>query len=449
MSGIKTKINGIRHILTQDPFHVICIQESWLNESVTNEEIISGTKYEIIRNDRSSFQSNRKNGGGVLMLVHQSLKHTQINIDIPTILEIQIAEIILPADKIIIVNVYVQPSRARTVQNKELLRIIANIKTEYPDHGLIIVGDFNTPTVNWIMQPDGMNIITNEAHLPPIESRLCNIMHMHLLNQMNNISNSRGSYLDHIWSDLTLNDISSVPQHLKLDNDSIYHRAIMFKYQFFNQKISADVFTPLVLDFSTTKLNETRFALLDLKYDEITTCDGAQYYVKDEKAILYKIESFTNTIRDVQNSFTKLKKRNPSSPTNQPWTNDSKYRKLISIKKLAKRSFDVLPTLENKNLLRIAHINAFARYNILKNEFYDRVLQNHHSSMDFYNLMKSKISTRAPLPPMLVFNDAKYFGEDRFQILAKQLHSNFAISELKLCTTYHTSTTIESTFIDL
>lgn len=136
------------------------------------------------------------------------------NIEIPTILEIQLVEIILPSENIIIVNTYVQPSRARTVQNKELLRIIANIKNDFPDHGLIIVGDFNTPTINCAVQPDGMNSITNEAHLPPIESRLCTIMNTHLLSQINTIANSRGSYLDHIWSDLLLHDIIPVPHHL-------------------------------------------------------------------------------------------------------------------------------------------------------------------------------------------------------------------------------------------
>lgn len=47
---------------------------------------------------------------------------------------------------------------------------------------------------------------------------------------------SRGSFLDHVWTDLQWDDIVLVTQHLRLDNDSIHHRAIMFKYLYRNQQ---------------------------------------------------------------------------------------------------------------------------------------------------------------------------------------------------------------------
>lgn len=127
MSGIKSKVYKINDKLSQQHFHVYAIQETWLNESVSSDEIIGNTQYSIVRNDRAHFRANRKNGGGVMCLIHNSIKYAEIEILIKTILEVQMVEIIIAPVPILLINFYVAPNRARNVQSQEFSRIIKPI----------------------------------------------------------------------------------------------------------------------------------------------------------------------------------------------------------------------------------------------------------------------------------------------------------------------------------
>lgn len=50
------------------------------------------------------------------------------------------------------------------------------------------------------------------------------------------------------------------------------------------------------------------------------------------------------------------------------------------------------------------------------------------NSSDFYNLVKSKTKTRSALPPMLIKGGIRYFGVDRFDVLATHLKASFTTS---------------------
>lgn len=50
-------------------YDVIIIQETWYNDKVTSNEIMSLSPYNINRHDRSCFINPRKEGGGVLTLL--------------------------------------------------------------------------------------------------------------------------------------------------------------------------------------------------------------------------------------------------------------------------------------------------------------------------------------------------------------------------------------------
>lgn len=192
----------------------------------------------------------------------------------------------------------------------------------------------------------------------------------------------------------------------------------MFEYQFANQIQVNDANFPLMRNYATTKLNETKFALLNLTYQPITLIDGAEYYMNDETKILSKVNNFVNSIRAIQDRYTKFKKPVKSVPSTHPWTTDKKYRSLVRTKKSARKQQRAHPSKQNASTLRDAHIAAYARYNVLKNQYYSRIIQQNNASKDFYTLIKSKITPKAVLPQMLTLNDAKYFGRDRFEILS-------------------------------
>lgn len=69
--SIYPKIDYIREILSNTNIHVICVTETWLNASHTNQ-MVKIPNYNIIRNDRDS--ANKKRGGGVAIYIRNDMQ---------------------------------------------------------------------------------------------------------------------------------------------------------------------------------------------------------------------------------------------------------------------------------------------------------------------------------------------------------------------------------------
>ena len=111
---------------------VMCITETWLDDSVTNNEIeING--YQVIRKDRN------RNGGGVCMYIKSCLTFNQRN-DVDTDgLEVIWCEVLLPKTKPVIVGCCYRPPQ----QNNFLELLEENITKFSQDDEVIIQGDVN------------------------------------------------------------------------------------------------------------------------------------------------------------------------------------------------------------------------------------------------------------------------------------------------------------------
>lgn len=157
-------------------YEIIMIQGTWLDHTVSDLEIVSITNYVAHRRDRSEFSSNRKRGGGVLTLIHKSIHFEIVNILVKTILEIQILELTIGNDKIILLNCYMQPARSRKKQIDELSQILKNVKQDFPNHLLILGGDFNIPSAKWVIDTTSRQItLQNEPDLAPHDKRFFNL----------------------------------------------------------------------------------------------------------------------------------------------------------------------------------------------------------------------------------------------------------------------------------
>ena len=126
------KIEEIKILSYKVKAAVICVTETWLDESVTNSEIeIKG--YQVIRKDRN------RSGGGVCMYINTNLAFNQRN-DLETDeLEALWCEILLPKTKPIVVGCCYRPPK----QNKFLERMEENISKLCYDSETIILGDMN------------------------------------------------------------------------------------------------------------------------------------------------------------------------------------------------------------------------------------------------------------------------------------------------------------------
>lgn len=153
------------------------------------------------------------------MLIHNSVKFEMVDILIKTTIEIQLAELALGDNKFIIANIYMPPSRARTLKTNEFKRVVQNIKNDFPQHHMIIVGDFNIPSARWGINNELQ--LVNPQELTPMEKRFFNICASYGLIQQNHLPNSRGIFLDLIFSTIHLQNIESVTLHCLLNNNSI------------------------------------------------------------------------------------------------------------------------------------------------------------------------------------------------------------------------------------
>ena len=117
-------------------FDIIGLTETWLTEGIWNNEILPNT-FNIYRKDRTS------RGGGVLLAIRATIPSrelfTPINIEALTI------ELHLSQPHTLCV-VYIPP-HPTTGYFDTCLSHLTNLIVD--SHPLIILGDFNTPDINW------------------------------------------------------------------------------------------------------------------------------------------------------------------------------------------------------------------------------------------------------------------------------------------------------------
>lgn len=101
LSGAKSKIYAINDKLSLELYDIVCIQETWWDTKITDEEIISNSRYIILSKDRSS-----KKGGGVAIIIKNSIQYDEIDIGIKTILEYTAVRLTIDDKHIIILNCY-------------------------------------------------------------------------------------------------------------------------------------------------------------------------------------------------------------------------------------------------------------------------------------------------------------------------------------------------------
>lgn len=283
MSGIKSKIAKINHSLSMEAYQIYLIQETWANATVQDEEIIANSNYNIIRHDRSQFNTNRINGGGLMTLIHNSVQYEVVNILIKTTLEIQIFEVNLREFSIIVLNIYSPPKKAVKVQISEIAKILAQIRKDFPSHRILAVGDFNFPSANWVKQQNSNVMrIDNMSDIPNIDVRFFDNMESFSSEQFNSVVNSNGKNLDLIFSSHPISTVTPVPNHLHLDRNSKHHTALQFSITSFMPQHEPVLPIITEMDYSSTKLNHTLFFLLDVKFVHISFSDIAYYYTNNE-----------------------------------------------------------------------------------------------------------------------------------------------------------------------
>jgi hypothetical protein len=172
------------------------LTESWLKEGVYNSEF-SCRDYVAFRRDRDEHTSNKKDGGGVLVLLRKSSFNSilhQISWQNKSTEDIWIT-LNLGKKIVHLCAVYISPST--DIQRvKELQKCIINIRTKHCNDDFLIVGDFNIPNYDNVTM--GFNNNSRESIVKEMET-FCNF------SQLSSIKNCNNGILDLVFSNMYFN----------------------------------------------------------------------------------------------------------------------------------------------------------------------------------------------------------------------------------------------------
>ena len=133
--SLLSKIDELRYIAIKSKATIICITETWLDETVWDTEI-SIPEYNILRKDRN------RDGGGVCMYIRSDIAHrVRIDFQHPE-LETVWAEILLPKTRPILVGTCYRPPKQMNFYDLMEQCCIDNNRSIAME--TILIGDFNT-----------------------------------------------------------------------------------------------------------------------------------------------------------------------------------------------------------------------------------------------------------------------------------------------------------------
>ena len=137
---------------------IIALNETWLKNSISNNEIFPNSQYEIFRNDRSrkthpqdpnNPSKFRENGGGVLLAIRSDINATTKRLPVSLGIEMIAVKITFPNNESIIVCTCYRVGTLGQENHDTIVNYIHSLVSKKSPPKIYIVGDFNLPSVNW------------------------------------------------------------------------------------------------------------------------------------------------------------------------------------------------------------------------------------------------------------------------------------------------------------
>ena len=138
--SILPKIEQLQIVSSLKNPHIICLTETWLNESV-DSTLIHVPNYRLCRTDRR----NRK-GGGTAIFIRQDIDFCENTDKYRDLMYIEFTVVDLCAFKKFMICAYVPPnlnSESHRNIHQGLISITDDLLNTKPDYSEIIAGDFN------------------------------------------------------------------------------------------------------------------------------------------------------------------------------------------------------------------------------------------------------------------------------------------------------------------
>ncbi|CAB3979946.1 Hypothetical predicted protein [Paramuricea clavata] len=128
----------IQQLVYSNCHDVVCIRETWLNDSVMSSEILTG--YNIYHKDRLG-----RTGGGVLIAVKSDIRSThQQDLERDNV-ELAVVELIKDNNKSVILYTVYHPKPGP----EDLHKLNLSLQGTPESVCVVVVGDFNLPSLTW------------------------------------------------------------------------------------------------------------------------------------------------------------------------------------------------------------------------------------------------------------------------------------------------------------
>lgn len=220
VNGLRTKLHLLRESINSSTYDIVIFTETNLTPDILTSEL-GFINFNVFRRDRSSANSNKESGGGVLVALNCDFPSSELSSSIDNVECLFVSARILDQE-IIVGGVYIPPQSRSQVYSSlgESLEEVSSLCE--PNTKMIIAGDFNLPGVDW----------TNPSSVPANLATECifDMMNFFNLRQQNNILNSRGVLLDLVFAmEGTLEVVAALDPLIALED---FHPALEFSLVF-------------------------------------------------------------------------------------------------------------------------------------------------------------------------------------------------------------------------
>ena len=189
------------HFTNQD-YHVISVSETWLNDSVFDNEILPGMNFNIHRHDRSLDLTDREDGGGVLCAVHCSLpSHRRKDLEVAGVCDILWVQVIVTAKRSILIGTLYIPPWSILSDLASVEESIGKCALQVrPTDNIILMGDFNLGNLKWQSDGNGAAIPRSTDDIGGFRERVLEITSSCGLTQYNMVPTHEDNVLDLVYT---------------------------------------------------------------------------------------------------------------------------------------------------------------------------------------------------------------------------------------------------------
>lgn len=232
-------MNNILLLSSSQQFDIFALTETWLSENHYNAEMFDNQLFNVFRKDRCQHTTGLNRGGGVLLAIRSSLLCMLLDLPSSTIennsaLDIDQLIVRVTADNmhdVYVIISYIPPKSSFELYKTHIDNcsfIINNLKE---NQHIIILGDFNLPNINWLLDSDENCLIpfnvTSEC-----ESVVVDTLAELGLKQINNFRNKLNRFLDLVFIDNEFSVSIDSPMPPPVPN-SEHHLALCMSFTFY------------------------------------------------------------------------------------------------------------------------------------------------------------------------------------------------------------------------